>query len=92
MALCSFSTYAQVKTVSGTITDEVGFPLPGANVFEAGTQNGVTTDFDGNYYLVVRGGCWLDDARACRSAYRFRAMPKNTYRLIGFRVVCDIKE
>ncbi len=52
----------------------------------------LSTDFDGNYYLVVRGGCWLDDARACRSAYRFRAMPKNTYRLIGFRVVCDIQE
>ena len=50
------------------------------------------TGFSGNYYLVVRGGCWLDDARACRSAYRSRAMPKNTYRLIGFRVVCEVDE
>ncbi len=40
------------------------------------------------FYLVVRGGCWLDDARACRSAYRFRAMPEINYRLTGFRVVC----
>lgn len=43
-----------------------------------------------NFFVVVRGGCWVDDARACRSAYRFRAMPKTQYRLIGFRVACDI--
>ena len=41
------------------------------------------------YYLSVRGGCWLDDARACRSACRFKAMPDINYRLIGFRVVCE---
>lgn len=50
---CSFSTYSQVKTVTGTITDEVGFPLPGANILETGTQNGATTDFDGNYSIQV---------------------------------------
>lgn len=42
------------------------------------------------YYLSVRGGCWLDDARACRSACRFKAMPEINYRLIGFRVVCEV--
>ena len=42
------------------------------------------------YYLSVRGGCWLDDARACRSACRFKAMPDINYRLIGFRVHCEI--
>ncbi len=48
------------------------------------------TNFDKNFYVVVRGGCWVDDGRACRSAYRFRAMPNTQYRLIGFRVVCEI--
>ncbi|WP_242204238.1 SusC/RagA family TonB-linked outer membrane protein [Aestuariivivens insulae] len=52
-ALCSLSTFAQVKTLTGTITDEVGIPLPGANILEKGTQNGVTTDFDGNYSIQV---------------------------------------
>jgi formylglycine-generating enzyme required for sulfatase activity len=42
------------------------------------------------FYRVIRGGCWLDEARACRSAYRFRAMPQEPYRLIGFRVACDV--
>ena len=57
-----------------------------------GPPVGVLPTGYGNHYMIVRGGCWLDDARACRSAYRFRAMPRNTYRLIGFRVVCEIDE
>ena len=47
------------------------------------------TNAEYNFFVVVRGGCWVDDGRACRSAYRFRAMPNTQYRLIGFRVVCD---
>lgn len=46
---------------------------------------------DQNFFVVVRGGCWVDDGRACRSAYRFRAMPNTQYRLIGFRVVCNVE-
>jgi formylglycine-generating enzyme required for sulfatase activity len=44
----------------------------------------------GDFYRVCRGGSWLDEARGCRSAYRFRAMPSDPYRQIGFRVVCDV--
>jgi len=50
-----------------------------------------TNNGNQNFFVVVRGGCWVDDGRACRSAYRFRAMPKTQYRLIGFRVVCDVE-
>jgi formylglycine-generating enzyme required for sulfatase activity len=49
----------------------------------------VDTDYK-DFFRVIRGGCWLDEARACRSAYRFRAMPHDPYRLIGFRVVCEV--
>jgi formylglycine-generating enzyme required for sulfatase activity len=49
----------------------------------------VSTDYK-DFYRVVRGGCWLDEAGACRSAYRFRAMPHDAYQLIGFRVVCEV--
>ena len=54
-------------------------------------QGVLPTGFD-RFYLVIRGGSWLDDARACRSARRFRAMPRNRYRLIGFRVVCEVSD
>ena len=37
--------------VSGLITENDGTPLPGANVVEKGTTNGVTADFDGNFTI-----------------------------------------
>ena len=42
---------AQQKTVSGTITDETGAPLPGVTVLIQGTINGTVTDADGKYTL-----------------------------------------
>lgn len=39
-------------TVSGTVSDSEGQPLPGANVILKGTTTGVQTDFDGNYILT----------------------------------------
>ena len=39
--------------VKGTVTDSKGNPLPGASVIESGTDNGTTTDFDGNFSLTV---------------------------------------
>jgi TonB-linked SusC/RagA family outer membrane protein len=43
---------AQV-TVSGTVTDDAGNPMPGVNVSVAGTTQGTVTDFDGEYELAV---------------------------------------
>ena len=40
-------------TVTGNVTDDQGVPLPGATVVEVGTNNGTTTDFDGNYSISV---------------------------------------
>ena len=51
-----------------------------------------TNNANQNFFVVVRGGCWVDDGRACRSAYRYRAMPNTQYQLIGFRVACDVEE
>ncbi|MBD0825382.1 SusC/RagA family TonB-linked outer membrane protein [Aestuariibaculum marinum] len=39
--------------ITGRITDENGQPLPGANILEKGTANGVQSDFDGNFSLKV---------------------------------------
>ncbi|KDN54447.1 SusC/RagA family TonB-linked outer membrane protein [Flavobacterium seoulense] len=43
----------QQKTVTGKITDDFGQPIPGVNVVEKGTTNGVQTDFDGKFSLKV---------------------------------------
>ena len=38
---------------------------------------------------VLRGGCWLNVARLCRSAYRFRGQPGSRSRYGGFRLCCS---
>ncbi|MEA1787093.1 TonB-dependent receptor [Arenibacter sp. GZD96] len=45
--------YSQGTQVSGTILDDLGQPLPGANILEVGTTNGVQSDFDGNFSISV---------------------------------------
>lgn len=41
----------QKKTVTGTVTDQTGTPLPGVTVAIKSTTNGIITDFDGNFTL-----------------------------------------
>lgn len=44
------------RTVSGTVTDQNGQPVPGASVFVQGTTTGTTTDVDGRFTLPVPAG------------------------------------
>ena len=43
-------------SVTGTVTDADGIPLPGATVIVQGTSTGVSTDFDGNYQINATQG------------------------------------
>ncbi|MHC0440670.1 TonB-dependent receptor [Flavobacterium sp. 3-210] len=47
------------KEVSGVVKDKSGAPLPGVNVVEKGTTNGVSTDFEGGYIIKVKEGATL---------------------------------
>lgn len=50
----SFPLVAQETSVSGTVTDaETGEALPGVSILVVGTQQGTTTDVDGNYSITV---------------------------------------
>lgn len=44
---------AQTVTLEGTVRDAAGLSLPGVNVLEKGTKNGVSTDFDGRYKIKL---------------------------------------
>ena len=44
---------AQQVAISGKITDPEGNALPGVNIIEKGTTNGVVSDLDGNYSITV---------------------------------------
>ncbi|MEN8826433.1 MAG: TonB-dependent receptor plug domain-containing protein [Wenyingzhuangia sp.] len=52
-------TYAQTQ-VSGTIVGSDGQPIPGATVLVQGTNNGTTSDFDGNFTVEVEDGQTLE--------------------------------
>lgn len=48
--------FAQELSVSGKVVDAAGAALPGVNVLVKGTNNGTSTDFDGNYTIEVAKG------------------------------------
>ncbi|MDO5609048.1 MAG: SusC/RagA family TonB-linked outer membrane protein, partial [Capnocytophaga sp.] len=50
------SVHAQTPSVSGTVTDESGSPLPGVTVMVKNTSRGTSTDFDGKYDINASRG------------------------------------
>ena len=52
----SISIQAQTKTITGTVNDHNGIPLPGVNVVIHRTAKGTQTDFDGNYSIEAKKG------------------------------------
>ncbi|MHC0442375.1 SusC/RagA family TonB-linked outer membrane protein [Flavobacterium sp. 3-210] len=51
--LMSSQVNAQTTTIEGTVKDAAGLTLPGVNVLEKGTKNGVSSDFDGRYKIKL---------------------------------------
>src|SRR5688572_13676148 len=47
------------QQISGVVKDNTGTPLPGVNIVEKGTNNGVSTDIDGSYKITVKEGASL---------------------------------
>jgi len=56
LALIVQLSFAQEKTISGTITDESSLPQAGVNIVVKGTSTGTQTDFDGNYSISASTG------------------------------------
>lgn len=59
LLLFSVFAFSQQIKVTGTIKDISGYPLPGVNIVEDGTQNGVTSDFDGKFSISANKGSKL---------------------------------
>ncbi|CAM1341930.1 SusC/RagA family TonB-linked outer membrane protein [Tenacibaculum aestuarii] len=66
-------SFAQDRTISGTVSDESG-PLPGVTVLKKGTTQGTETDFDGKFSIQAKTGDVL--------VFSFVGM-KTTERIIG---------
>jgi TonB-dependent starch-binding outer membrane protein SusC len=74
-------SFAQEKTVTGTVSDDKGV-LPGANVVVQGTSKGVQTDLDGKYAIKVKQGETL--------VYSFIGMQDQT-RVVGASNSINVK-
>ena len=55
LALVMQVSFAQEKTISGTVTDESG-ALPGVSIVIKGSKKGIETDFDGKYSITASNG------------------------------------
>lgn len=55
MASVTSLSFAQVRQVNGTVSDNQGAPVIGASVLEKGTNNGVATDENGRFSISVTG-------------------------------------
>lgn len=47
----SFASFAQEHWVTGRVTDNEGYPMPGVNIIIEGTSQGTITDIDGKYSI-----------------------------------------
>lgn len=59
VALTMQFSFAQEKTVTGVVSDDLG-PVAGASVVVKGTTTGTTTDFDGNFAISAKPGDVLE--------------------------------
>ena len=56
MVLMVQMVFAQEITVSGTVTDQAGMPIPGVNVNVKGSTSGTQSDMDGNFKISANQG------------------------------------
>src|SRR5687768_10705595 len=68
MLLCTLA-FGQTRTVTGTVKDETGTPVPFATITETGTRNATTADANGNFTITIQ-----HNGRLSFSASGFQAM------------------
>ena len=56
LALVVQVSFAQEKTISGTVSDQNNITLGGVNILVQGTSNGTQSDFDGNFTINASVG------------------------------------
>lgn len=89
--LCSITSFAQTRDVSGTVTSlDDGSAIPGVNVVIKSASTGTVTDADGRYKLSVSG----NDAVLVFSfiGYETIEIPVGNQTTIDAKLVADIQQ
>lgn len=81
-------SFAQEKTVTGTVSDEVG-PLPGASVLVKGTQRSVQTDINGRYSINASVGDVLEYSYVSYQSQSVTVGASNTIDVVLTATVLD---
>ncbi|MEO6813820.1 MAG: carboxypeptidase-like regulatory domain-containing protein, partial [Ginsengibacter sp.] len=55
LMLSGVLAFSQGTSVSGTVKDDRGEPVPFATITETGTRNATTADANGNFIIKMRG-------------------------------------
>lgn len=82
---------AQVK-ISGTVTDEKGLSIPGANISVAGSKATTSTDFDGKYSIDVPPNSTLVFSFIGFNSQKIAADGKSTINVVMKSIVEDLKD
>lgn len=49
----SGALFAQINSITGSVVDEIGAPIPGVNIAVKNTDKGTVTDFDGRFTITT---------------------------------------
>lgn len=82
--LSVFTTFSQTE-ISGTVKDQTGFPILGANVTLVGTATGAVTDFDGNFSFTAD----LSGSQTIQASYVGYSSSEKTIELNGSPISID---
>lgn len=78
--LISSVCYAQEIRVTGTVSDEIGEPIPGVNVTVRGTSQGIATNLNGEFALTV-------PSDTCVLQFRFIGYQEQDIRVGSRRII-----
>ncbi|WP_195280571.1 TonB-dependent receptor [Parabacteroides johnsonii] len=70
------------RKITGTVTDENGEPIIGANVVEKGTTNGTVTDIEGRFMLNVANNAILQISYIGYNAQDVKTTAKSSYSIV----------
>src|SRR6187455_1493333 len=72
---------AQVKTISGNVTDQMGHPVPNISVTIRNSTGGTSTDSSGNFKISAAVGAVLEFSSVTHESFSLTVDNRNEYKI-----------